>query len=53
MERMLQAFEDINLTILRLGEQVHYQLTPLTRVQERILALLGLPLTLYTSLAAS
>lgn len=53
MERMLQAFEDINLTILRLGEQVHYQLTPLTRVQERILALLGLPLTLYTALAAS
>lgn len=52
MERMLQAFEDINLTILRLGAQVHYQLTPLTRVQQRILALLGLPLTLYTGLAA-
>ena len=51
MERMLPAFEDINLTILRLGEQVHYQLTPLTRVQERILTLLGLPLTIYTGLA--
>ena len=52
MERMLQAFEDINLTILRLGEQVLYQLTPLTRVQERILGLLGIPLTAYTGLAA-
>ena len=50
MERLLQAFEDINLTILRVGEQVQYQLTPLTRVQERILALLGLPLTIYTGL---
>lgn len=51
MERMLQVFENINLTILRLGEQVHYQLTPLTLVQERILTLLGLPLTIYTGLA--
>jgi hypothetical protein len=51
MERMLQAFEDINLTILRLGEQVLYQLTPLTGVQERILGLLGIPLTAYTGLA--
>jgi transposase len=51
MERMLQVFEDINLTILRLGEQVLYQLTPLTGVQERILGLLGIPLTAYTGLA--
>lgn len=52
MERMLQAFEDINLTVLQLGAQVLYQLTPLTSVQERILGLLGIPLTAYTGLAA-
>jgi transposase len=49
-ERMLQAFDNIHLLIMRLGSQVRYQLTPLSAVQERILALLGLPTTLYTDL---
>jgi transposase len=49
-ERMLQAFDNIHLLILRLGPQVRYQLTPLSAVQERILALLGLPTSLYTDL---
>lgn len=49
-ERMLQAFDNIHLLIMRLGPQVRYQLTPLSVVQERILALLGLPPTLYTDL---
>jgi transposase len=49
-ERMLQAFDNIHLLIMRLGPQVRYQLTPLSTVQERILALLGLPTTLYTDL---
>ena len=49
-ERMLQAFDNIHLLILRLGSQVRYQLTPLSPLQERILALLGLPTTLYTDL---
>jgi transposase len=49
-ERMLQAFDNIHLLIMRLGPQVRYQLTPLSAVQERILALLGLPTTLYTDL---
>jgi transposase len=49
-ERMLQAFDNIHLLIMRLGSQVRYQLTPLSVVQERILALLGLPTTLYTDL---
>jgi hypothetical protein len=47
-ERMLQAFDNIHLLTMRLGSQVRYQLTPLSAVQERILALLGLPATLYT-----
>ena len=49
-ERMLLAFDNIHLLIMRLGPQVRYQLTPLSTVQERILALLGLPPTLYTDL---
>lgn len=49
-ERMLQAFDNIHLLIMRLGPQVRYQLTPLSAVQERILSLLGLPTTLYTDL---
>lgn len=49
-ERMLQAFDNIHLLIMRLGPQVRFQLTPLSAVQERILALLGLPTTLYTDL---
>jgi transposase len=49
-ERMLQAFDNIHLLIMQLGPQVRYQLTPLSAVQERILALLGLPASLYTDL---
>ena len=49
-ERMLQAFDNIHLLIMRLGPQVRYQLTPLSAVQERILALLDLPTALYTDL---
>ncbi len=49
-ERMLQAFDNIHLLVMRLGSQVRYQLTPLSPVQERILALLDLPTTLYTDL---
>jgi len=52
-ERMLLAFDNIHLLIIRLGPQVRYQLTPLSAVQERILALLGLPTTLYTDLQLS
>jgi transposase len=49
-ERMLQAFDNIHLLIMRVGPQVRYQLTPLSAVQERILTLLSLPKTLYTDL---
>lgn len=49
-ERMLQVFEHIDLMIFKVGGQVQRHLTPLTPVQERILTLLGLSLTLYTNL---
>ena len=51
-ERMLEAFDNINLLLIPLAGQMHYQITPLTEVQKRILELLGLPLTLYTHLTA-
>lgn len=48
MERMLEVFDNINLSIVHLAEQTLWQVTPLTVVQERILSLLGLSSTLYT-----
>jgi len=51
-ERMLAAFDNINLLLLPVAGQVHYQVTPLTVVQKRILELWGLPTTLYTRLSA-
>jgi transposase len=47
-ERMLATFDNINLTIVPVAGQMHYQVTPLTAVQRRILELWGLPVTLYT-----
>lgn len=53
-ERMLKAFEYINLLIMpseKLSETPEICfVTPLSPVQERILTLLGLPLSLYTAL---
>jgi transposase len=51
-ERMLEAFDNINLMLMPVAGQTHYQVTPLTEVQMRILELWGLPATLYTRLAA-
>jgi transposase len=51
-ERMLKAFEHINLLLIPAaisGPEVCF-VTPLSPVQKRILALLGLPTALYTSL---
>jgi transposase len=53
-ERMLKAFEPINLLIMPSGmlseRQAGCFVTPLSPVQEHILALLGLPTSLYTAL---
>jgi len=49
-ERMLKAFEHINLLIMPSEAQAVCFVTPLSPVQERILALLGLPTSLYTAL---
>ncbi len=50
-ERLLQAFVPITLTQVQLPAQVIRHVTPLTALQQQILALLGLPPTLYASLA--
>jgi transposase len=49
-ERMLKAFEHINLLLMPSETPEVCFVTPLSPVQERILALLGLPTSLYTSL---
>jgi len=51
-ERMLAAFDNINLLLVPVAGQFHYQITPLSDVQLRILDLLSLPVTLYTHLSA-
>jgi transposase len=55
-ERMLTAFEHINLLLIPAALSGQKQdvgfVTPLSAVQERILALLGLSTSLYTSLPA-
>ena len=53
MERMLETFDNIHLTMGQLAGQAFCQVTPLTAVQQRILSLLGLPTTLYTNLAVA
>jgi transposase len=51
-ERMLAAFDNINLLLVPVAGQIHAQVTPLTEVQKRILELWGLPTTLYTHFSA-
>jgi transposase len=51
-ERMLSAFDNINLTIVPVAGQLHYQVTPLTAVQQRILELWELSDSLYTQFSA-
>ena len=51
-ERLLEAFEGITLTTVHQPGQVMHHLSPLTDLQQRILTLLGFPVSIYTRLAA-
>src|SRR6266536_467997 len=51
-EALLQAFRLIHLSVVTLGQQIHRHITPLSEVQQRILARLGVSPTLYEQLAA-
>ena len=49
-ERLLEAFQGLTLTIIREGRRRRRHLTPLSRVQQRILALLDFPVAIYARL---
>jgi transposase len=49
-ERLLNRFEGLTLTIIREGRRWRYHLTPLSRVQRRILTLLTFPVDIYMRL---
>jgi hypothetical protein len=48
----LATFQEVTLTIIHEGRDTRRHLTPLSPVQQRILALLDLPLEVYTRLGA-
>jgi transposase len=50
-ERLLRAFDDITWYQVADGHTTWEQVTPLSNLQRRILALLGIPETVYTELA--
>jgi transposase len=47
-ERLLAVFDNINLLLVPVAGRFQGQITPLTAVQQRILALWSLPVSLYT-----
>jgi transposase len=49
-ERLLKRVEGLTLTIIREGRRRRSHLTPLSRVQRRILTLLKFPVDIYTKL---
>lgn len=49
-ERLLKAFQEITLTVIGQAHQIQQYLTPLSELQQRILALLDLPPDIYTRL---
>jgi transposase len=51
-ECLLKRFEGLTLTIIREGRRRRSHLTPLSRVQRRILTLLNFPVDIYTRLCA-
>jgi len=50
--RVLKTFArtEITLTQVEIGDQHHWHIIPLSEMQERVLAYLGLPVSLYTGL---
>lgn len=49
-ERLLEAFQEITLTVIQEPHQTRRHLTPLSALQRRILALLGFSVDIYTRL---
>ncbi|HWQ94348.1 MAG TPA: IS1634 family transposase [Gammaproteobacteria bacterium] len=51
-ERLLEAFEDVTLTVIELPSQTLCHITPLSPVQRRVLEILGFSSEVYTRLEA-
>ena len=51
-ERLLATFQEVTWTIIHAGRDTRWHLTPLSPVQQRIVALLDFPLEVYTRLSA-
>uniref|UniRef100_A0A540V8I7 Transposase n=1 Tax=Litorilinea aerophila TaxID=1204385 RepID=A0A540V8I7_9CHLR len=51
-ERLLEAFREITLTVIQEPHRIHRYLTPLSEVQQRILALLDFSTEIYARLCA-
>ena len=49
-ERLLEAFQEITLTVIQEPHQTRCHITPLSELQQRILALLRFPVDIYTRL---
>lgn len=52
-ERLLKAFRGITLTVVRLPDRTIRHVTPLSELQRRILALMGLSVSIYENLVLS
>jgi transposase len=52
-ERVLESFEGLTLTVIQEGRNRRHHLTPLSSLQQRILALLDLPVDIYTQLCTA
>jgi transposase len=52
-ERLLEAFQEITLTIIQEPHQTRHHLTPLSELQKRILELLDFAPTIYTQLCTN
>jgi len=52
-ENLLEAFQEINLNVATIGQQVHRYITPLSELQQKILVLLDFPANIYTRLATA
>src|SRR5207237_5705621 len=52
-EKLLSAFEGMTLTCIAQAGQMYAHMTPLSPLHQRILALLGVPLDLFSRLAVN
>jgi hypothetical protein len=49
-ERLLQAFDNLTLTVFEVDHQLYGHVSPLNQLQQQILSLLALPTTIYSDL---